>query len=96
MPEKIDIDQVAELARLSLKPEEREKLSRDLASILNYVDQLKELKTEEVPPTTHVLELQNVFRKDKAVSSQIREDVLKHAPKREGNFFKVPKVIEGQ
>ena len=96
MSGKMNIDQIAELARLHLKPEEREKLSRDLEKILDYVDQLKELKTDNVPPTTHVLPLQNVFRKDQAVPHQVREDVLKRAPNREGNFFKVPKVIEGQ
>ena len=96
MSQKINIDQIAELARLNLKAEEREKLSRDLEKIIGYVDQLGELKTEAVEPTTHVLRIENVFRKDAAVPSRIREEVLKYAPKREGNFFKVPKVIEGQ
>ena len=95
MPAKINIDQVAELARLNLKPEEREKLSKDLENILSYVSQLEELKTDVTRPTTHVLALENVFRKDKVQASDIREPVLKYAPKREGNFFKVPKVIEG-
>ena len=96
MSQKINIDQIAELARLNLKPAEREKLSRDLESILGYVDQLKELNTEKVEPTSHVLKIENVFRKDETKPSQIRDDVLKHAPKREEKFFKVPKVIEGQ
>ncbi|MBI4373061.1 MAG: Asp-tRNA(Asn)/Glu-tRNA(Gln) amidotransferase subunit GatC [Candidatus Omnitrophica bacterium] len=96
MPHKINIEQVAELARLNLKPEERAALSKDLESILAFVDRLQELNTDQVQPTSHVLAIENVFRKDVAKPSQIREAVLKHAPKREGKFFKVPKVIEGQ
>lgn len=89
-----EIDQVAQLARLSLKPEEKEKLQKDLGSILAYVDELKAVPTDHVEPTSHVLNLENVFREDEVKPSDIREAILKHAPRREGNFFKVPKVIE--
>ena len=88
------IEQIAELARLSLKPEEKAKLQKDLESILAYVEQLKAVSTDHVEPTSHALNLENVFREDKARPSEVRDDVLKHAPTREGNFFKVPKVIE--
>ena len=94
MSQKINIEQIAELARLNLKPEEKAKLSKDLESILAYVDQLTELNTDKVQPTSHVLTIENVFRKDAVKPSQIRDAVLKHAPKREEKFFKVPKVIE--
>ena len=93
MSRKIDIDQVAELARLNLKPEERKKLAEDLEHILAYVDQLQELDTKNVPPTSHVLAMENVFRPDRTKASDVRDEVLNHAPKREGKFFKVPKVI---
>ena len=93
MSQKIKIDQIAELARLNLKPEERARLSKNLEEILAYVDQLQEIKTEGIEPTSHVLSIENVFRKDRVKSSEISEGVLKHAPKREGEFFKVPKVI---
>ena len=88
------IEQIAELARLSLKPEEKAKLQKDLESILAYVEQLKQVPTDHVEPTSHVLNLENVFREDRVHPSDVREDVLKHAPQREGNFFKVPKVID--
>jgi len=91
-----EIGLIAELARLSLKPEEKEKLKKDLESILAYVEQLNSVPTRDVEPTSHVLNLENVFREDKIISSEVREEVLKHAPHREGNFFKVPKVIEQQ
>ncbi len=96
MSEKMNIDQVAALSRLKLKSEEREKLSKDLEAILSYVDQLQELDTKNVEPTSHVLPLENVYRSDEVKPSNVHEDVLEHAPKREGSFFKVPKVIEGQ
>lgn len=89
-----DIEQTAELARLSLKPEEKAKLAKELGSILAYVDELKKVSTEKVPPTSHVLDLENVYREDQAKPCDVREETLKHAPAREGNFFKVPKVIE--
>lgn len=94
MPDRIDIDQTAELSRLSLKPGERAKLAEDLEKILVYVDQLQELKTDGIEPTSHPFPILNVFRKDAAVPSDVREPVLRHAPKREENYFKVPKVIE--
>ncbi len=95
MSQKINIDQTAELARLNLKGAERDKLAKDLESILIYVDQLKELNTDSIPPTSHVLAIENVFRKDEIKKTEIRDAVLEHAPKRESNFFKVPKIIEG-
>lgn len=94
MASKMDIKQVADLARLNLRPEEKDKLSKDLESILAYVDQLQELDTKSVEPTSHVLPIENVFRKDEVCPSKVRDQVLEHAPKREGSFFKVPKVIE--
>lgn len=95
MSPKIDIDQIAALSRLNLKPEERTKLTKDLEAILAYVDQLQEINTQKIEPTSHVLPLENVFRKDQVKPSQVRDQVLEHAPKREGKFFKVPKVIGG-
>ena len=94
MPQKINIEQIAQLARLNLNAREKDKLSRDLESILTYVDQLQELNTQNIPPTSHVLPLANVYREDQVARSSVRDAVLEHAPKREGNFFKVPKVIE--
>lgn len=89
-----EIEQVAELARLSLKPAEKAKLQKDLEKILAYVDELKKVNTEKVAPTSHVLDLENVHRPDEIRPSNVREQLLQHAPAREGNFFKVPKVID--
>ena len=89
-----DIRKIAALARLNLKPEELEKLEKDIGAILGYVKKMDSLNTQQVMPTSHVLDLENVYRPDEVKSSDIREKVLKHAPLREGKFFKVPKVVE--
>lgn len=88
------IDKVAELARLNLKPDEKKKLEKNIEAILGYVKKLDSVDTSQVEPTSHVLNLENVFRKDDPVPSAVRDDVLKHAPQREGNFFKVPKIVD--
>lgn len=88
------IEKVAELARLNLKAEEKAKLEKDLGNILKYVESLSAIPTDKVEPTSHVLNLENVFRKDEIIPSQVRDKVLKHAPQSEGKFFKVPKVVD--
>ena len=88
------IEKIAELARLNLKPEEKAKLEKDLGAILGYVKNLEKLDTKSVEPTSHVLNLENVFRKDEAKPSGVRDEVLKCAPASEGKFFKVPKVVD--
>jgi len=91
-----DVDYVARLARLKLSEEEKEKFTLQLESIISHIDQLKELDTKEILPTSHVLELRNAWRDDEVVrsSSELLEEILSNAPDREGNFFKVKKVIE--
>lgn len=89
-----NIEKIAELARLNLKPQEKAKLEKDLSSILAYVEQLKKVNTDQVEATSHVLDMENVFRKDEVKPSEVRDSALEHAPAREGNFFKVPKVVE--
>lgn len=89
-----DIHKVAELARLNLKPEEAQKIAKDLSAILEYVKKLESLDTGNVQPTSHVLNLENVFRPDTVRPSEVRDKVLDHAPLRDGHFFKVPKIVE--
>ena len=89
-----DIQQTAELVRLNLKPDEKQKLQKEVRSIIGYVEKLNLCQTENVEPTSHVLDLENVFRKDEVKPSEVRDRILNHAPSREGKFFKVPKVVE--
>ena len=88
------IEKIAELARLNLKPEEAKKLEKELEAILGYVKNLDALDTKNIEPTSHVLNLENVFRKDEVQPANVRDEVLKHAPQSEGKFFKVPKVVD--
>jgi aspartyl-tRNA(Asn)/glutamyl-tRNA(Gln) amidotransferase subunit C len=88
------VEYVANLARIHLEPEELEKLSLQLKSILDFIDQLKELKVKEIKPTSHILPINNVLRDDLPKESLLIEKTLSNAPKKEGNFFVVPKVIE--
>jgi len=85
---------VAHLARMELKPEELEKLSGQLKDILDFIDKLKELEIKGIHPTSHILPINNVLRKDEHRESLPIDKVLQNAPQREESFFGVPKVIE--
>jgi aspartyl-tRNA(Asn)/glutamyl-tRNA(Gln) amidotransferase subunit C len=91
-----DVEYVARLARLKLSDQEKEKFTEQLTSILDYVDQLKELDTDNIEPTSHAIKMGNVWREDvlSPSSDEERELILSNAPDREENFFKVKKVIE--
>ena len=89
-----DVEQVAKLSLLSFeKEEDKEKYSRELSSIINYVEKLAELNTEEVKPTAQVLPLKNVVRKDIVNRQKIHEEILKLAPEREGDYYKVLSIM---
>jgi aspartyl-tRNA(Asn)/glutamyl-tRNA(Gln) amidotransferase subunit C len=93
---KKDVEHVARLARLALSEEEKERYTAQLGSILGYIEKLNQMNTENVPPTTHVLPLSNVWREDRMEPSTLGspEEILANAPEREGPLFKVKKVIE--
>lgn len=95
--DKATVKHVAHLARLSLDEKELEEYSAQLAAILEYISKLNEIDTKDVPPTSHaVSSIKNVFRKDILKPSLGAGEVLKNAPAREGDFFKVPQIIEGK
>jgi len=85
---------VAKLARLKIPEKELDAYANDLNSVLDYVEKLSELDTTDVEPTSHVLPMKNVWRLDEAMDSEQAEDVLKEAPERMDNFFKVPRILE--
>lgn len=92
----IDQDQVrkvALLARLALSPEEEVQFSGQLSGILDYVEQLSELDTTGVAPTTRAIDVSNVTRSDRHQLAPNREELLSCAPDREEDFFKVPKIL---
>lgn len=91
---KEDVEKVAKLAKLKFTEEEKEKFTQQLAQIVSYVEKLKELDTEGVEPTSHVLDIKNVFREDKVKESLSQEEALANAPSKKNSYFSVPKVIE--
>jgi len=96
---KKDVEHVARLARLALSEEEKERYTQQLGTILTYIEKMSALDTKNVPPTSHVLPLSNVWREDKMEASTSAtlgspEEILANAPEHEGPLFKVNKVIE--
>jgi aspartyl-tRNA(Asn)/glutamyl-tRNA(Gln) amidotransferase subunit C len=81
---------VAKLARLRLSEPEVERMAGELSGILAHVDRIGELELEEVPPTSHVVELENVLRPDEPRPSWSRETVLEQAPDSADGAFRVP------
>jgi aspartyl-tRNA(Asn)/glutamyl-tRNA(Gln) amidotransferase subunit C len=97
MPEKIDKEQVrkvAKLSRLDLTEDEIEEFTGQLSAILEYVEKMNELDTENVEPLAHCLPISNVFRQDIVKDSLGTEKALANAPQRDGEFFKVPKILD--
>ena len=88
-----DVRKVAKLARLDLPEEKITTYTGQLESILDYVSQLAEIDTEGVPETTRAVEVTNVTREDGVTPTPVREDILNQAPLREGDFFRVPKIL---
>lgn len=96
----IDRDQVhkvAHLARLELTPEEEERFTTQLNDILGYFEQLNQIDTADVPPTTRAIDASNVTRPDQLQPYGDRDLILDSAPDREataqGDYFKVPKIL---
>ncbi len=90
----IDLKHIARLSRLHLGDEELRFFEGQVAQILSFVEQLKEVDVTGVEPTTHPLLLSNVFREDTPVPALPIEGFLKKAPASHGRFFEVPKIIE--
>jgi len=97
MIDKKTVQHIALLSRLKLDEEELALYCRQLSAILTYIDKLNQLDTASTAPTSHaVARLKNVFRKDASRPSLKPDDVLMNAPDKKGEFFRIPKVIEGK
>lgn len=87
---------VADLAMLRLPEKELRRMAEQLASILDYVRQLEEVDTTNVPPTGHPTAVNNVFRDDTVTPGLAPEQALRNAPQHQDGFFRVPKVLDRQ
>jgi aspartyl-tRNA(Asn)/glutamyl-tRNA(Gln) amidotransferase subunit C len=93
----LTVDQVrwvSHLARLELSDADLETMTRQLSSIVEYVTQLQQVNTEGVEPLAHVAELSNVFRADEPAQSLPVDQALANAPDRQGDFYRVPAVLD--
>jgi aspartyl-tRNA(Asn)/glutamyl-tRNA(Gln) amidotransferase subunit C len=84
---------VAKLARLDLHDDEVDRLTRELGAILEAVSKVSELDLDDVPPTSHPLDLVNVWAEDEPHASLSVDDALANAPAREGDLFRVPPTV---
>ncbi|MBV9471106.1 MAG: Asp-tRNA(Asn)/Glu-tRNA(Gln) amidotransferase subunit GatC [Abitibacteriaceae bacterium] len=91
-----EVDHITLLARLELSPAERERAAGELSQILDYFEQLKQLDTENVEPTEHVLPINNVLRVDETRPCLSLEAVLQNAPEHASGMFQVPRVVEAE
>ncbi len=89
-----EVEHVANLARLTFDEEQKEKLAEQLAEILDYIEQLNELDTEKVEPTSHAIPVKNVVRPDVVAPSLTQDEALANAPSNVDGLFEVPKIIE--
>lgn len=87
------IDKVAHLARLEVRANEKQGLLDDMNKILAFMDKLNEVDTSGIDPLVYMSDEVNVFREDRVIQEISKEDALKNAPKQDGNFFRVAKVI---
>lgn len=88
------LDKLAHLARLEIDPAKKEGYIKDLEEVLTWVEKLSELDTEGVEPLTNMSFEVNALRPDEKGSSLDHERALKNAPKRDADYFRVPKVLE--
>jgi len=85
---------VAHLARLELTDDEAATFTRDLTAIVDYVNQLQSVNTDNVEPLAHAVELANVFRADEPAESLPVDQALANAPQRQDDFYAVPAVLD--
>ena len=88
-----EVEKVSLLARLRLDGDQLDQMTAQLGQIVGYVDKLSELKTADVPPMAHAVEMANVLAEDEVRPSYDREQILANAPKRDDECYRVPAVL---
>jgi aspartyl-tRNA(Asn)/glutamyl-tRNA(Gln) amidotransferase subunit C len=90
------VDHIAHLARLKFEGEKKVAIKEDMTNIISFMDKLSEVPTDNVEPLIFMSEEINVLREDVPVVSLTQKEALKNAPKKDSDYFKVPKVIDQQ
>ena len=92
--DKDTVKHISKLARISLDENNVESLSKDLTSIMKFIENLNELNTDKTAPLTSIINASLKSRKDEVKDGKIRDQILKNSPEKNEEFFVVPKVIE--
>ena len=92
--DKETIKHISKLARISLDDKKIDNLSKDLSSIIKFIEKLNKLNTDDIKPLTSIIDASLKYRKDEILEGKIREQILKNSPEKSDEFFVVPKVIE--
>tara|TARA_Y100000590_G_scaffold264118_1_gene296710 strand:+ start:1426 stop:1713 length:288 start_codon:yes stop_codon:yes gene_type:complete len=92
--DKDTVKHISKLARISLDENKVESLSKDLTSIMKFIENLNNLNTDKIPPLTSIINASLKSRKDEVKDGKIRDQILKNSPENNDEFFVVPKVIE--
>ena len=92
--DKETIKHISKLARISLDEKKVDNLSKDLSSIIKFIERLNKLNTDDIKPLTSIIDASLKFRKDEILEGKIREQILKNSPEKTDEFFVVPKVVE--
>jgi aspartyl-tRNA(Asn)/glutamyl-tRNA(Gln) amidotransferase subunit C len=92
--DKETVDKIAHLARLEFENESKEQIIKDMNNMLTFVEKLNELDTSNVAPLIYMSDEVNVLREDEVKQEITQDEALKNAPKKDSDYFKVPKVID--
>ena len=92
--DKDTVKHISKLARISLNDKKVDSLSKDLSSIIKFIERLNKLNTDNVKPLTSIIDASLKSRKDEIHDGKIRDQILKNSPENNDEFFVVPKVIE--
>ncbi|HEY0030135.1 MAG TPA: Asp-tRNA(Asn)/Glu-tRNA(Gln) amidotransferase subunit GatC [Bacteroidia bacterium] len=88
------VDKIAHLARLEFESSSKEQIINDMNNMLGFIDKLNELDTSNVEPLIYMSDEMNVLREDEVIQEITQDEALKNAPKKDSDYFKVPKMIE--
>ena len=92
--DKDTVKHISKLARISLEDKKIDSLSKDMSSIMRFIEKLNKLNTDKTDPLTSIIDASLKSRKDEIKDGKIREQILKNSPEKNEEFFVVPKVIE--
>ena len=92
--DKDTVKHISKLARISINEKKIDNLSKDLSSIMKFIEKLNELNTDKTAPLTSIINASLKSREDEVKDGKIRDQILKNSPERNDEFFVVPKVVE--